>query len=257
MKRKEPREPFLGIGPIIAIALLVGVIVYWKSPSPKPAREPEKQQAADPRLKLTQACKDYMSRSKTNDMWWLKRTLEPGVELAGAMSQALTNIEKGVADSRKASPLAEQIALTFPSAAFFVQWMHMNPETNVISRKRLWTGRVLSALGVLFMLFDAGLHIAKPQYVVDAFNELGYSPDIAVPLGIIVLVCLALYLYPKTSVLGCILMTGYLGGAVATNARIEAPLFTHILFPVYVGILFWGGLYLRDRAISDLIPLRK
>jgi hypothetical protein len=125
------------------------------------------------------------------------------------------------------------------------------------ANKRMWAGRVLSGIAVVFMLFDATIHALKPQFVVDAFVQLGYSPDVSVPLAVVVIVCLALYLIPRTSVLGSILITGYLGGAVATNLRIGAPLWTNILFPVYVGVFFWGGLYLRNKAISDLIPLVK
>jgi hypothetical protein len=123
--------------------------------------------------------------------------------------------------------------------------------------KGLWLGRIMSALTVLFLLFDGVIHLMQIAPVVESFVQLGYSPSIALPLGIIELVCLILYVIPRTSVLGAILLTGYLGGAVATNARVGYPLFSHVLFPVYVGVLLWAGLYLRDGRLRALIPLQK
>jgi DoxX-like protein len=126
-----------------------------------------------------------------------------------------------------------------------------------VSNKRLWAGRIMSAVAVLFLIFDGVIHVMKPAPVVQGFTDLGWSPALAVPLGIIELVCLALYLIPRTSVLGAILLTGYLGGAVATNLRVGAPLFGNILFPVYVGVFLWGGLYLRDSALRLVFPVRR
>jgi hypothetical protein len=125
------------------------------------------------------------------------------------------------------------------------------------SSGRLWAGRILTALPVLFLLFDVVIHIMKPAMVVTAFEQLGWSASLSVPLAIVELVCLVLYLIPRTSVLGAVLLTGYLGGAVATNLRVGAPLFTNILFPVYVGVFLWGGLYLRDARLREVFPLRK
>jgi DoxX-like family len=124
------------------------------------------------------------------------------------------------------------------------------------SKTRIWFGRIVTAVPVLFMLFDATMHIAKPPSVVKGFPAAGFSLSLATPLGIVVLICLALYLYPRTSVLGAILLTGYLGGAVAANVRLGLPLFEYVLAPVYIGILFWGGLWLRDNRVRALIPLR-
>jgi hypothetical protein len=124
------------------------------------------------------------------------------------------------------------------------------------SKTRIWLGRIVTALPVLFMLFDATMHIAKPPSVVKGFTESGFSISLATPFGIIVLICLALYLFPRTSVLGAILLTGYLGGAVAANVRLGLPLFGYVLAPVYVATLFWGGLWLRDNRVRALIPLR-
>jgi hypothetical protein len=86
--------------------------------------------------------------------------------------------------------------------------------------------------------------------------KLGWPAGLAVPLGAILLICLIFYVIPKTSVLGAILLTGYLGGAVATHFRINDPLFSHILFPTYLGLFLWGGLYLREPRLRELIPLR-
>jgi hypothetical protein len=110
---------------------------------------------------------------------------------------------------------------------------------------------------VLFLLFDVVIHFMKPAPVVTGFEQLGWSASLSVPLAIIELVCLVLYVIPRTSVLGAVLLTGYLGGAVATNLRVGAPLFTNILFPVYVGLFLWGGLYLRDAGLRAVFPVRK
>jgi ABC-type transport system involved in cytochrome c biogenesis permease component len=93
--------------------------------------------------------------------------------------------------------------------------------------------------------------------VSETMIKLGYPSELSLTLGIITLICVALYLVPRTAVLGAILLTGYLGGAVATHVRVGDPLFSHILFPVYIGILVWGGLYLRDYRVANLIPLRR
>jgi hypothetical protein len=125
-----------------------------------------------------------------------------------------------------------------------------------VSKGRLWTGRILSILPALFLLLDGVMKLMKPEIVVQTTVQIGYSESIIVPLGIVLLVSTVLYLVPRTSVLGAVLLTGYLGGAVATNARIGSPLFSHVLFPVYIGVLLWGGLFLRDPRVSALIPFR-
>jgi hypothetical protein len=126
------------------------------------------------------------------------------------------------------------------------------------SNKTLWTGRILSGLVVLFLLVDAGFKLIKPlpAPAVQAFGQLGYPIGLAAGIGILLLGCVALYLIPRTSVLGAILLTGYLGGAVASHVRVGDPWFSHALFPVYIGLLIWGGLYLRDQRLRALIPLR-
>jgi hypothetical protein len=127
------------------------------------------------------------------------------------------------------------------------------------SSKALWTGRILSGLVVLFLLVDAGFKLIKPlpAPAVQAFGQLGYPVGLAAGIGILLLACVALYAVPRTSVLGAILLTGYLGGAVATHVRVGDPWFSHALFPVYIGLLVWGGLYLRDERVRALIPLRQ
>jgi hypothetical protein len=123
------------------------------------------------------------------------------------------------------------------------------------SSARQWVGRVLSALPALFLLFDGIIHIMRIPPVVEGFAKLGYPIGVAVPLGIIEVVCTILYIIPRTSVLGAILLTGYLGGAIASNLRIQAPLFGYVLFPVYVALMLWGGLWLRDHRVRRLLSL--
>lgn len=117
-------------------------------------------------------------------------------------------------------------------------------------------GQVITALTAAFLLFDGIIHVLKIEPVVDSFRELGFPGDTAVGIGVLELICLALYLVPRTSVLGAILLTGYLGGAVAAQLRIEAPLFSTLLFPVYTGVFLWAGLYLRDAKVRELVPSR-
>jgi DoxX-like family len=128
-------------------------------------------------------------------------------------------------------------------------------ETDV-SKGSLWAGRIMSALPALFLLVDAIMKFVKPPAVVQATVRLGYAEGVILPLGILLLICTVLYLIPKTSILGAILLTGYLGGAVATHVRAGEGAFP-ILFPVVFGVLLWGGLYLRDRRLQTLIPFRQ
>lgn len=116
-----------------------------------------------------------------------------------------------------------------------------------------WTGRVLSGLAVLFMAMDATMKVLQLAPAVQTTVELGYAASVIRPIGILQLVLLAVYLIPRTSVLGAILWTGYLGGAVATHVRVGNPLFGYVLFPTYVAAFLWGGLYLRDSRVKRLI----
>src|SRR5262245_23815653 len=127
-------------------------------------------------------------------------------------------------------------------------------QAHCVSRRALWAGWILSALPALFLLFDGSMKLFKPEFVVKATVQLGYPESAIVPLGVVLCTCTALYLIPRTAVLGAILLTGYLGGAVATHVRISAGLF-EIVFPVIFGGLLWGGLWLRDAQLQRIIPL--
>jgi hypothetical protein len=131
-------------------------------------------------------------------------------------------------------------------------------QTPTISSTSLWTGRVLSGLVIAFLLFDGAIKLIPLQVVTDTMVELGYSGsvDLARLLGVLTLGCTILYAVPRTSILGAILLTGYLGGAMATHLRVGNPLFSHLLFGLYLGVMAWGGLYLRDARLRSLIPLR-
>jgi hypothetical protein len=112
--------------------------------------------------------------------------------------------------------------------------------TNQISKSRLWTGRMMSGLIILFMLFDSISKMIKSAAVVQGTLELGYSEHHIFVIGILGLLATILYAIPRTTVLGAMLLTGYFGGAIATHIRVDSPLFTHILFPVYLAVLTWG-----------------
>jgi len=124
------------------------------------------------------------------------------------------------------------------------------------SKNSVWAGRILSGLAVLFLIADGIIKFIKPAPVVETSAHLGLPLSLANTLGILLIICTALYVFPRTSVLGAILLTGYLGGAVATHLRVGDPLFSHILFPTYLGALLWLGLCLRDERLRVLIPLR-
>jgi len=121
------------------------------------------------------------------------------------------------------------------------------------SKGALWTGRILSGLIVAFMGFDAVVKIIKIPAAVEGTAKLGYPPNVLVPIGLVALACVVLYVIPSTSVLGAILLTGYLGGATATQVRMSDPWF---VLPVLLGVLAWLGLYLRDVGLHPIIPFR-
>lgn len=125
-----------------------------------------------------------------------------------------------------------------------------------VSAKKLWAGYIISGLPILFLLVDAIAKLFKPEAVVKGTLDLGYPESTIIPIGLILLVSTIRYAVPRTSVIGAILLTGYLGGAVATHVRVGSPLFTHILFPVYLGAFVWLGLYLRDTRLRALVPFR-
>jgi len=126
---------------------------------------------------------------------------------------------------------------------------------NAASKSALWTGRILTGLAMLFLAWDTVIKLTGRPEVGDSLGQLGYPAHLGLTIGIIELVCLVVYLIPATSVLGAILFTGYLGGAIATHLRLENPLLTHILFPIYIAALIWGGLYLRDRRVRAVIAV--
>lgn len=132
--------------------------------------------------------------------------------------------------------------------------MPSNIQNAAVPKKRVWAGRILSTLVVLFLIMDSVGKLAKPAPVVEGTIQLGYPESVLLGLGIVLLTCVVLYVIPHTSIFGAILLTGYLGGAIATHVRVGNPLFSHILFPVYVALLVWGGLYLRDDRLHALLP---
>ena len=117
-----------------------------------------------------------------------------------------------------------------------------------------WGGWIIGILPCLLLIFSAAMKLAKPPAVVQGFKQFGYPEKLLLVLGIIELTCTILYLIPRTAVLGAILLTGYLGGATATHARVLDPSF---IMPVLCGVLLWLGLFLRDRRLRELLPLRK
>jgi DoxX-like protein len=122
-----------------------------------------------------------------------------------------------------------------------------------VSNARLWAARILGGLVVLFLLVDAGMKLVRAKPSVEGTIALGYPDGAVVPIGLILLACLVLYVIPRTAVLGAILLTGYLGGAVATHVRVGNPLLSHTLFPVYVGAMVWGALALRSPRLLALL----
>jgi hypothetical protein len=124
------------------------------------------------------------------------------------------------------------------------------------SAKALWAGRIMSGLAMLFMLMDSVGKLVQPEQVVKGTTDLGYPASVILGIGIVELVCTLLYIVPRTAVLGAILLTGYLGGAIATHVRVGNPVFSHMLFPTYIAALFWGGLLLRDARLRAFLPFR-
>jgi len=131
--------------------------------------------------------------------------------------------------------------------------MQQDNPTAPVSKKMLWAGRIMSALPVLMLLMSALMKFMKPASVVEGFAHLGLPESLALGLGILEIACTVMYVIPRTAVLGAILLTGYLGGATVTHLRVGDPFF----MPVIVGVLVWGGLFLRDARLWALIPLRR
>lgn len=126
------------------------------------------------------------------------------------------------------------------------------------SDKRMkWAGYALTGLVTLFLVMDTTMKLLQLDVVKTTMMELGWPADMALPLGVIMTVCTVLYVVPQTAVLGAVLLTAYLGGAVATHVRIGSPLFSHVLFGVYIGVMMWGGVWLREPRLRALFPLRR
>ena len=139
--------------------------------------------------------------------------------------------------------------------------MHADAQTTShpgaqLSNARLWTGRIISTLIVLFLVFDGVTKVIRESHVMAANAELGYPQAAIAWIGALLLACTAVYVIPRTAILGGILLTGYLGGAVASSVRVGHPVF-ECVFPIIFGALVWAGLYLRDPRLPELIPLRK
>jgi hypothetical protein len=132
-------------------------------------------------------------------------------------------------------------------------------EAAPVSRPALWLGRVLSGLVIVFMLFDGAIKLVPWPVVTETMDRIGYgsSETLARTLGVITMACTLLYAIPPTSFVGAILLTGYLGGAMASHVRIGSPLLSHTLFGLYLGLMVCGGLWLRDRNLRTLIPFRR
>jgi hypothetical protein len=128
-------------------------------------------------------------------------------------------------------------------------------QTAPVVKTTLWAGRIISLLAVLFLAFDTIIKVLNMAPAVEATTQLGYPASLVVGIGILELICTAVYAIPRTSVLGAILLTGYLGGAIATQVRAESPLFS-VIFPVIIGAMVWGGLFLRETRLRALVPLR-
>lgn len=131
-------------------------------------------------------------------------------------------------------------------------------QTAAVSKTARWSGLAMSGLVILFLLFDGGIKLVPLEIVTETSAQLGLPTSVVFArlLGILTLIGVALYAVPQTAVLGAILLTGYMGGAIATHLRIGSPLFSHVLFGFYLGVLIWGGLYLRDPRLRRLIPFR-
>ena len=127
------------------------------------------------------------------------------------------------------------------------------------TKAALWTGRVLSGLVILFLTVDGAIKLVPIQPVTDSLRELGYPTSVSFArfIGVVTLVGTALYAWPRTSLLGAVLLTGLMGGAIATHLRLDQPLFSHTLFGIYLGLFLWGGLWLRDQRLRQLMPLSR
>jgi uncharacterized membrane protein YphA (DoxX/SURF4 family) len=125
-------------------------------------------------------------------------------------------------------------------------------QTQSTSKAARWIGRTLSGFAVAFLLWDGTIKLLELTPVLESFTRLGYPVDVSIGVGILELVCVAAYVIPRTSILGAVLLTGFLGGAISTHLRVEDPFLTHTFFPIYVATLVWGGLVLRNSALRAI-----
>jgi hypothetical protein len=125
-----------------------------------------------------------------------------------------------------------------------------------VSKRALWAGRIVSGLAVLFLAFDASMKVLQVPAAVESTVSLGYPAGVLFGIGVVQVLCLLVYLIPRTAMLGAILWTGYLGGAIATHLRVGNPLLSHTLFPIYIAAFIWVGLWLRDTRVRAVFPLR-
>jgi hypothetical protein len=136
------------------------------------------------------------------------------------------------------------------------EYLQSGAQSVSISKKAIWAGRIISVLPSLMLLFSSVLKLSKPAELVTEFSRLGYPESVILGIGVVELACVIVYLIPRASVIGAILLTGYLGGAIATHVRIGDPI-SNILGPIIFGVFIWAGLYLRDERLRALLPLRK
>ncbi|HEV2483901.1 MAG TPA: DoxX family protein [Terracidiphilus sp.] len=158
--------------------------------------------------------------------------------------------------SQSSHPRGDEMAANPQSAARIGDCTQSTAQFAWGSKKRLWAGRILAALAGLFLIFDGVGKLMMPAQVVEAFGRLGFPVSLGPGIGILLLVCTLVYLIPRTAVLGAMLLTGFLGGAVAIQMRAGAALF-ETLFPVLFAILVWAGIYLRECRLCALVPLRR
>lgn len=135
--------------------------------------------------------------------------------------------------------------------------MTVEIETHAPSKSRIYTGYTLTTLSILFMLMDASIKFTSSPQVAATMTQLGFPMRLTQAIGVLALTCTVLYALPATAVLGALLLTGYMGGAIALHLRVDNPLFTHILFPIYVALFIWGGIWLRDRRLREIFPVTR
>jgi hypothetical protein len=131
--------------------------------------------------------------------------------------------------------------------------MDSRTDSGTTPKAKVWTGSILSGIAVLFLLFDSIGKLLKISPVIAGSAQLGYVEGVIQPIGVVLLICVVTYVIPRTAVIGAVLLTGYMGGAIATHVRVGNPLLTHTLFPMYVAALFWGGLFLRDERVRAVL----